>query len=284
MTSNTTDIAALRARCTFACALSRKVGQRARRFRDSQTPAGLGIETKGPQDFVTIADKEAEMTIRAELARAFPKDGFLGEETRGNAGANDTWVVDPIDGTTNYIRGLRHWGVSMAFVSEGCVRLGVIYDAPHDQLFWAIEGQGAYVDEAPLRAVAQSDIAASMVILGTSGRSELSNYLSLIAALHEAGAEHRRLGSAAIGLVCVAEGTADAYFEASLNAWDALAGLLIAAEAGALAFAPRLDAFLTEPGPVLAGSPELVELIFGADPEAPANLLPIRKTKQTVGA
>ena len=135
-------------RYEFACDLARQVGREALRFWHERGPDNLETENKGLQDFVTIADKHAEQTIRSELSRRFPTDGFIGEETGGEpgleTGKTGFWVVDPIDGTANYLRGLRHWGVSIAFVSGGRTVLGIIHDTPTDRIYRARIGLGAF--------------------------------------------------------------------------------------------------------------------------------------------
>ncbi len=257
----------LQRRCEVARDLARRVGRQALQWRQDRQEAGAEARLKGPQDFVTAADGEAEEMLRRELSSAFPHDGFLGEESGGGQGAAGTWVVDPIDGTANFMRALPEWAVSLAHVEGGRVRLGVVYDAPHDKVYWAAEGQGAFVEDTPLRAVRRVETSRALVMLGRSNRTSLAGYIDVIQALQAHGAEHRRFGAAAMGLVRVAEGSVDAFFEASLNCWDALAGLLIAAEAGAVALAPPLQGFLAAPGPVLAGAPEIVTLLSGCVPE-----------------
>ncbi|MGR3291965.1 MAG: inositol monophosphatase family protein [Paracoccaceae bacterium] len=248
-------------RYEFACALARRVGQEALRFWTEQGVDGLGIQAKGLQDFVTEADKAAEHTIRSELDRMFPQDGFVGEETGGSPGLAGYWVVDPIDGTANYLRGLRHWGVSIAYVAEGKTQIGVVHDAPNDGLYHARLGNGAYRDEIPIKVSATRDPHSAMGILGASRRTPLGSYLNHIQALFDAGVEHRKIGSAAIGIVRVAEGVVDFYQEDHLNSWDALAAVLISQEAGGVAQVPAMDTFIADGGPVLCATPELAELL-----------------------
>lgn len=247
------------ARLHLACRLAGEVGREAEAFRRSADPATLAVSTKSLQDFVSAADRRAEETIRSELARVFPEDGFLGEETGGDTSAAGFWVVDPIDGTANYIRGLRHWGVSIAFVSGGAVRLGCVYDATSDGVYSAIAGRGAFCDGRPVRASTLSDPRRALAIVGYSRRTAFEAHQALLRRLHDLGMEYRRLGSAAVGLVQVADGIADLYWEAHLNGWDMLAGALIAAEAGADILMPTLDRAIVEGGPVAACAPGLWE-------------------------
>ncbi len=236
-------------------------------FRDS---GALNVQNKGLQDFVTIADRQAEDTIRSTLARLFPHDGFMGEEGGGAPGGAGFWVVDPIDGTTNYIRGFRHWGVSIAYVADGAVRIGVIYDAAVDKVYSAIKGQGAFKDGKPIRASAVTDPAQAIAILGHSRRTDFAVYQSVSQRLYDQGMDYRRMGAAAIGLVRVADGIADLYYEQHLNGWDMMAGALIAREAGAMVAMPSLEVSLNTGGPIIAGAAGLAaQFAFLADIAGP---------------
>lgn len=245
-------------RYDFACSLARRVGQEALAFWQDRSVNGLGIEAKGLQDFVTLADKQAEDTIRSELFQKFPMDGFIGEESGGQSGLSGYWVVDPIDGTTNYLRGLRHWGVSIAYVFQDETVLGIIHDTPTDRIYHARLGHGAWCDQREISVSNTEDPHAAMGILGASRRVPLDLYLARIRALHDTGIEHRKIGSAAIGIVRVAEGVVDFYYEAHLNSWDALAAVLIAKEAGAAIRVPPMDRFIAEGGEVLCATPALM--------------------------
>jgi myo-inositol-1(or 4)-monophosphatase len=259
MTTHSEIEGALAERYEFACVLARRVGREALRFWQDNGTQGLGTTTKGLQDFVTRADTAAEHTIRSELARAFPDDGFIGEETGGAPTQAGYWVVDPIDGTANYLRGLRHWGVSIAYVKDGKTRLGVVHDAPTDRIYCAALDHGAYRDGQPIRVAPTSDPHRAMGILGTSRKIPLQSYLDQISALHAAGIEHRRIGSAAIGILRVAEGVADFYNEDFLNCWDALAAVLILQQAGGVVDVPPLERFIARGGPVFGATPALAE-------------------------
>ncbi len=259
----------LEERYDFARDLARQVGREALRFWNEKGVDGLGTQTKGLQDFVTQADKAAEQTIRSELARMFPDDGFIGEETGGTPGQAGYWVVDPIDGTANYLRGLRHWGVSIAYVSDGETKLGIVHDSPTDRIYHARAGHGAYCDHQKIAVSSTTDPHTAMGILGHSRRIPIDAYLSQIKALHDAGVEHRRIGSAAIAIVRVAEGVADYYYEAHLNSWDALAAVLIAQEAGGVAKVPPMDQFVVGGGEVFCATPALSDLLIELLTSAP---------------
>lgn len=253
------DASALTARAEVAIDVARKVGREAARFRREGHPGTLHVENKGLQDFVTVADRQAEQAIREGLLVRFPDDTFMGEETGGESGSAGTWVVDPIDGTTNYIRGFRHWGVSIAFVLDGKVEIGVVYDATNDQVFSAIRGRGAFKESQPIHAAPTTDPANAIVVLGHSRKTSFDDYAALSKRLYERGMDYRRMGAAAVDLVRVAEGVSDLFYERHLNAWDMLAGALIAAEAGAKVAIPPVDMLLEDGGPVIAHSPGLAE-------------------------
>ena len=249
------SFAGLSERLDTAIALARRTGREAAAFRREAGAAALQVQTKATQDFVTIADQEAERSIRAALAAAFPGDGFVGEESGGQSGDAPCWVVDPIDGTTNYLRGFSQWGVSLALVAGGQIALGVIYDASRDQVFHARRGGGAFADGTGIGVSANTDPARAMAMLGHSRRTPLEPYLASIEALHRRGIDYRRMGAAAIGLLRVADGTVDLYFERHLNSWDMLAAALIAHEAGGVVRLPRLEHCLAQGGPILAFAP-----------------------------
>jgi myo-inositol-1(or 4)-monophosphatase len=244
----------LSARLEAASAVARQAGLRAIELRGA--PDSLEIKEKGLQDFVTRADVEVETLIRDRLLGTFPSDGFLGEESerREAEGAAGMWVVDPIDGTSNFIRGIRHWGVSIAYVRDGQIEVGAVYDAPNDALYCAGRGKGATRNNRTIAVSSTHEMTRAMAILGMSQRMDAEDYLNDIRRLTEAGSDYRRLGSAAIGLVRVAEGVADFYYEAHLNSWDALAGMLIVREAGGFVTSVDLATMLADGGPVLASN------------------------------
>lgn len=238
-------------RAALAETVARRVGRQAAAFREAGA-AALSVENKGLQDFVTIADRQAEQDIRDTLLTAFPEDGFMGEESGGRQTGAGLWVVDPIDGTTNFIRGFRHWGVSIAFVAAGMVQIGVIYDAALDKVYAAVRGGGARKDGNLIRASSVSDPARAIAILGHSRRTSFEDYQAVARRLYEKGVDYRRMGAAAIGLARVADGIADLYYERHLNGWDMLAGALIARESGAVVHVAPLSAALGDGGPVMA--------------------------------
>lgn len=253
------DLTALRQRTEAAITIARRVGMETAKFRAEVQPETLAVENKGFQDFVTVADKRAEQMIREALLGEFPEDAFLGEEggASRDGSSTGTWVVDPIDGTTNFIRGFRHWGVSIAFVAGDEILIGVIYDATQNAVLSAIRGEGAMREGKQITAAKTTDPSRGLAILGHSRRTDFEDYLSISRRIYKTGMDYRRMGAAAIGLIRVAEGVADLYYERHLSAWDMLAGALIAREAGAVIALPPLARLLAHGGPVIACAPGL---------------------------
>ncbi|WP_341313696.1 inositol monophosphatase family protein [Paraburkholderia sp. IMGN_8] len=246
----------LHQRLAVARQLARDAGALALSFQERLKRDDLVIVEKGPQDFVSEADRATERLIRDVLTTQFPEDGFLGEETGRTEGQAGMWIVDPIDGTSNYLRQHRHWCVSIAYVVADEPVLGVIFDPVNDELFHACKGEGAYLNEARLQG-RKLQAGAGLVNIGYSARTALSTYLSTIEQLYLKGIEHRRLGSAALGLAYVAAGRFDGYVEAHINAWDVMAGVVIVREAGL-----RLDLKPVDNGyAIRAGLPGLVDLL-----------------------
>ena len=256
------------ARYAFAQALAQSAGERALQLQKDD--AAISISNKGLQDFVTNADRECEALIRAAIARDFPDDGFVGEETGRTGGDGPVWVIDPIDGTNNYMRRLPDWGVSIALVADGEIMLGAIFDATTQTVFHARRGHGAFNGDTRLSASKNDDPKSALALTGHSRRTAIGPYLDLLLKLHEHGFDHRRIGAAALGLLRVAEGKAELFYEAHLNCWDVLAGILIAEEAGAIVERPALTDLLRQGGPVRASGPEIasaVSALFHPSPQ-----------------
>lgn len=197
--------------------------------------APLDATTKSsPTDPVTVVDAESEQVLLAVLLGARPGDAVLGEEGGGRAGTSGVrWIVDPLDGTVNYVYDLPPYCVSVAAEVGGEVVAGVVLDAVHDERFTAVKGGGAHLGERRLDPDRPSELAASLVGTGFSYSSELrADQAQVLTRVLPAVRDIRRLGSAAIDLCYVAAGRLDAYYELALNEWDRAAGALIAREAG----------------------------------------------------
>jgi myo-inositol-1(or 4)-monophosphatase len=235
--------------------------------RDFGEVENLQVSAKGPGDFVSRADTKAEATIREELTEARPNYGWLGEETGGEAGKDPTrrWIVDPLDGTTNYLHGIPHWAVSIALEHKGEIVAAVVYDAAKDEMFVAEKGSGAYLNDRRIRVSGRRDMIT--MIFGTGipfgGSPLLPLTLKDMARLTPRTAGIRRLGVASLDLAYVAAGRLDGFWERNLNAWDIAAGLLLVREAGGLigAIGPDEDPLVT--GDVIAANAEVFQTFAG---------------------
>jgi myo-inositol-1(or 4)-monophosphatase len=221
-------------RAAFAAAKSLK--------RDFGEVEHLQVSEKGPGDFVSRADIQAERTLRAELARTRPEYGFLGEEggeTKGDG--RNRWIADPLDGTTNFLHGVPHFAISLALERDGEVIAGVIYQPISDELFWAEKGNGAFIDtpnarSRRLRVSGRKEPARALIGTGIPhmGRGDHPTYVKKLEAVMAKTAGVRRWGAAALDLAFVAAGRYDGFFEYGLAPWDVAAGILMVREAGGL--------------------------------------------------
>ena len=229
-----------------------------------------GHDTKStPTDVVTEADRACEALLVEGITAARPDDGLLGEEGASREGTSGVrWVVDPIDGTVNYLYGIPQWCVSIGVEVDGVTEVGAVYDAPKDELFTAVRGGGAFLDGTPLRCSDATDLSQTMVATGFSydvrrREAQAEQLTSILPVVRDI----RRLGSGALDLCGVAAGRLDAYFEQGLNPWDMSAGLLVASEAGARTGDLRGGRATQEM--VVATAPAifdpLVELLVGLD-------------------
>jgi myo-inositol-1(or 4)-monophosphatase len=253
---------ALDLRLLAACAIVREAGQLARDYFSRRE--SLEIEFKGKQDVVSVADRAVEDVIRAQLARAFPDDDVIGEEGgyATDRGGDRVWVIDPIDGTTNFLRGVPYWSVALAYAVGGRTELAVTYDPVHDELFSARRGGGASRNGRAIR-VSQRDPNRSAIGTAYSFRSSTESYLGLVDGMLRAGLDHRRLGSSALMLCHTADGRLDGTAMVYCHAWDVIGGLLLVEEAGGIASDFLADAGLTVPGPAFAGTPALRPTLEG---------------------
>lgn len=230
----------------------RDAGRLAGAFFDGR--ADLKIEMKGAQDYLTEADKAVERLLAERFAASFPGDGFLGEESSERLGEG-SWVVDPIDGTANFVRGIPHFCVSIAFVRDGAVQLGAILHPVLNELHFARLGRGATLNGRAIRVAETRRLADASVEIGWSTRVDNAAYLHIVGAALDGGANVRRAASGALGLAYVADGRSDAYAELHMNAWDALAGLLLVTEAGGLTNDFLAGDGLRSGNPVFAAAP-----------------------------
>jgi myo-inositol-1(or 4)-monophosphatase len=176
-------------------------------------------------------DGDVERMIRAAIAARYPDDAVVGEEEGGRPGER-VWIVDPIDGTANYARGIPHYCVSIGYLEHGRPTIGVLHDPSHDWLYAASRGEGAYRNGERLRVSDCAAVDAATVECGWSTRRSTDDYLALVARVMRAGCAIRRAGSGALGLADVAAGRVEAYCELHINAWDCAAGIVLVEEAG----------------------------------------------------
>lgn len=244
-----------------ACAVAREAGALAgARFRDR---GSLTFSFKGHQDYLTEVDGLVEKLVIERLSALFPQDGFIGEEG-GGTGSDRVWVIDPIDGTSNFARGIGHFCVSIAFVENGGPSIGVIYDPMRDELFAAERGHGAWLNGEPMSVSGQSDAHRASVECGWSMRRPITDYLAMTGRVAATGAGLYRMGSGALGMAYVAAGRIDAYCELHINAWDVLAGLVLVQEAGGVTNDFTTGDYLRDGNPVLASTPGLASVMADA--------------------
>jgi myo-inositol-1(or 4)-monophosphatase len=240
--------------------------------RDLGEVEQLQVSLKGPRNFVCAADRRAEAILREELAKARPDYGFLGEEGGAYTGTDKThrWIVDPLDGTTNFLHGIPHFAIAIALERNGTIVAGLVYNPAHDEMFIAERGKGAFLNEKRIRVAARKRLADAIVACGLPhyGRGDLKLARSEIAAAQRAFAGLRRYGAATLDLAWIAAGRLDAYWERDLSPWDLAAGSILVREAGG--FISDLDggdAILTK-GNVVAGNDtmhrELLQLLQDA--------------------
>lgn len=224
--------------------------------KDFREVENLQVGSKGPGDFVTKADIAAERIIREELTTARPNYGWLGEESEEVPGTDPTrrWIVDPLDGTTNFLHGMPHWAVSIALEHKGEVVAGVILDPAKDELFTAERGQGAHLNETRLRVSGRRHLTESVFATGVpfGARRDLPETLQDLARLMPACAGVRRWGAASLDMAYVAAGRFDGFWERGLKPWDVAAGIVILREAGGLAEPIEPGGSILEDGDVVA--------------------------------
>ena len=206
-------------------------------LRDFGEVEQLQVSVKGPGDFVTQADLKAEKTLRAELSKARPGYGFLMEESGASAGSDGRhrWIVDPLDGTTNFLHGIPQFCISIALERDGEIVAGVIYEPVRDEMFWGEKGAGAFVNDRRLRVSARRKLGESVIATGIPtirGGVDHAMYLRTLTAVMAVSAGVRRAGAAALDLAYVAAGRHDGFWEFGLQPWDMAAGILLIREAG----------------------------------------------------
>ena len=238
-----------------------------RLLRDFNEVEQLQVSVKGPSDFVSQADIRAEQTLKEELSKARPGYAFLMEESGASGSENWSWrwVVDPLDGTTNFLHGMPHWAISIGLerrLPDGGseVAAALVYAPPADEMFWAEKGVGAFVNERRLRVSARREMShavfATGIPFGAVSAARRLAFSRTLSALMPQVAGIRRFGSAALDLAWVAAGRFDGYWELGIKPWDIAAGLLLVREAGGFATSAH-DGDPRDTAEVVAGNPNL---------------------------
>lgn len=202
--------------------------------KERQTFTYNKVEIKGLNDLVSYVDKTSEKLLVEKLTLIFPQAGFIVEENTKSEIKDYNWIVDPLDGTTNFIHGIPCYAISIALEYKGEVLIGVVYEVAQDECFWAYKGGGAFLNGAKISVSERKKLADSLIATGFPiyNFSRLDNYLNALTYLMKNTHGIRRIGAAAADLCYLACGRVDAFFEYNLNSWDVAAGALIVKEAG----------------------------------------------------
>ena len=241
-------------RLNFAKKLTKKAGEKAIVYFESI--GDLIVQQKGAQDLVSNADLEVEVFIRECIAESYPDDGIVGEEhanVEGNSGY--TWVIDPIDGTANFLTAIPSWCVVLACVHNDETKLGVVYEPSHNEMFWGAMGTGAFLNDKPIKVSASTSLDVGSTGIGMNGRTATNLTVSYIEKLVDRGGIFYRNASGALMLSYVAAGRLIGYAEPHMNAWDCLAAQLLIAEAGGCVENQSANDMLINGGRVVASGP-----------------------------
>ena len=235
----------------------------------------LAVQAKSPNDFVTEVDQAAEAAIIEVLREAYPEHGILAEESGESAASANSeyqWIIDPLDGTTNFIHGFPQYAISIALAKNGTLEQAVIYDPTRNELFTATKGRGAFLNDRRIRVSKRIRLNESLIGTGFPFREfdNVDAYLAMFKDLTQKTAGIRRPGAAALDLAYVACGRLDGFWEMGLHPWDMAAGVLLIQEAGGLVSDLAGEGAYMETGNVVAGTPK----VFG-------QLLPIIQSHRT---
>ena len=237
--------------------------------RDLGEIENLQVSLKGPANFVSMADRRAEEMLYSDLARARPGYGFIGEEggTREGDDRTHTWIVDPLDGTTNFLHGIPQFAISIALQREGTVIAGVIYNPANEELYTAERGKGAFLNDQRLRVAGRRKLGECVIACGLPHMGRGNHELSRMemAELQDKVAGLRRFGAASLDMAFVAAGRLDGYWERNLQAWDMAAGQIVVREAGGIVSGISGDDDALKTGSVICGNEfvhaELVKIL-----------------------
>ncbi|MGI9367124.1 MAG: inositol monophosphatase family protein [Rhizobiaceae bacterium] len=241
-------------RLSFAKTLANRAGKLALGY--FRNIADLQISSKGTQDMVSNADLEVETFVRNQIAGTYPDDGIVGEEHENKTSRSGyTWVIDPIDGTANFVNGLPAWCVILACVHDDQVKIAAIAEPSHGELYWAAKGKGAYLNNKPLKVSHSPGVDQGNTAVGMNSRTPRSKLLHFLKLLTDRNGLFFRNASGGLGLCYVAAGRLIGYVEPHMNAWDCLAGQLLVAEAGGRVEQQSANTMLVNGGRVIASGP-----------------------------
>lgn len=254
-----TDVEAQK-RLEFAIDVARRAGELGVKFFRELDK--LTIESKGHQDLVSNGDREVELFVRAEIAKAYPQDGIVGEEHAPVEGTSGhVWVIDPIDGTANFVRGIPQWCVIIACMKDGVTHTGVVHEPIGRETFYARRGGGAFVNGRPIKVASVTSIGEGSIGTGFNNRTEAVNVIPVISAIVHEGGMFFRNASGGLMLAYVASGRLIGYTEEHMNAWDCVAAMLIVEEAGGKTEPFNLGDVIANGTMVLAGAPGVFDWI-----------------------
>ena len=253
---------------TIAVRAARRAGEVIARSMDRVDT--LTVSAKGPADFVSEIDQRAEQAIIETIHRSYPQHAFLAEESGPQGEGDLVWIIDPLDGTTNYLHGFPVFSVSIALRVRGRLEVGVVYDPVRQELFTAVNGQGAALDDKRIRVGRRQHLRDALLGTGFPYRdmTHLDEFMRIFRALVPETAGIRRPGSAALDLAYVACGRLDGFWEAGLKPWDMAAGALLVQEAGGIVSDFAGDSAFLETGNVVAGNSRLHGLVLRTIREA----------------
>jgi myo-inositol-1(or 4)-monophosphatase len=244
----------MQALLTIAVRAARKAGD----FIIREANHISAVESKSEHDYVTNVDRAAEQLIIETISSAYPEHSFLGEESGESGESEFQWVIDPIDGTTNYIRKIPHWAISIACKHKGRTQIGVVYDPNKEELFTAVKGRGAQFDNKKMRVSNTKGLEHSLLATGFPFRNDekLAEYLEVFGKLFPLCSDMRRAGSAALDLAYVAAGRFDGFWEFGLSPWDTAAGALLVEESGGMVADMHGNPNFEKQGSILAANPK----------------------------
>ena len=235
-------------------------------IRQAERVNGLKIDTKGTNDFVTAVDRQAESIIINIITKAYPHHGILAEESGEHPGEEFIWVIDPLDGTTNFLHGFPQYAVSIGIQHRGRVEHGVVFDPLRQELFTASRGSGAQLNDRRIRVSSRNSLRSALLGTGFPFGNvvRMDTYLSILRELSVPTAGIRRAGAASLDLAYVAAGRLDGFWEFGLKPWDLAAGALLIREAGGLLSAPDGSDNWLESGDLVAGTPKVFTALLKA--------------------